>query len=70
MKCIDCGVARGKHHDPRQPSYANRENGERLCFPCWEAAVDERCDELRDELSELLAEKKRFAAAARRRGGK
>lgn len=60
MKCIECEDAKARHPDPRQPPHGE---GDCLCFTCWESAAADREDDLREELSEIAALRRRYVEA-------
>lgn len=53
MKCRECGTAKGRYEDPRDPPL---DEGECLCSGCHTNACEERIDELQQEINQLESE--------------
>lgn len=60
MKCRECGTAKARREDPRDPPV---DEGECLCVDCFISAAEIRLEELDEEAaslrSDLIRDKKR-----------
>ena len=50
MRCRECGTAKGRYEDPRDPPI---DEGECLCAGCFRAAAEEQIDNLEQEAEAL-----------------
>ena len=48
MRCRECGTAKGRYEDPRDPPI---DEGLCLCASCFKATAEERIFDLNDEIN-------------------
>ncbi len=63
IRCRECGTAKARYDDPRDPPL---EEGDCLCAACFAGAAEERITELEEESQRLAAQVAQIDAAKAR----